>query len=82
MLAGEDRNGSGKVVGLFGDFAFQFGEFGAVSFHFALDAQISGTQEVPILLGFIGRGSWIRTNDLQYPKLPRYQAALYPEYPW
>ena len=28
----------------------------------------------------IGRGSWIRTNDLQYPKLPRYQAALYPEY--
>lgn len=27
----------------------------------------------------IGRGSWIRTNDLQYPKLPRYQAALYPE---
>ena len=25
-----------------------------------------------------GRGSWIRTNDLQYPKLPRYQAALYP----
>ena len=25
------------------------------------------------------RGSWIRTNDLQYPKLPRYQAALYPE---
>ena len=29
----------------------------------------------------IGRGSWIRTNDLQYPKLPRYQAALYPEYP-
>jgi hypothetical protein len=30
---------------------------------------------------FVGRGSWIRTNDLQYPKLPRYQAALYPEYP-
>src|ERR1700738_932401 len=28
---------------------------------------------------FIGRGSWIRTNDLQYPKLPRYQAALYPD---
>lgn len=28
-----------------------------------------------------GRGSWIRTNDLQYPKLPRYQAALYPECP-
>src|SRR5579871_2355275 len=27
----------------------------------------------------IGRGSWIRTNDLQYPKLPRYQAALYPD---
>ncbi|MEA3132594.1 MAG: hypothetical protein QOG17_440, partial [Gammaproteobacteria bacterium] len=26
-------------------------------------------------------GSWIRTNDLQYPKLPRYQAALYPECP-
>jgi hypothetical protein len=33
-------------------------------------------QEVP---NFIGRGSWIRTNDLQYPKLPRYQAALYPD---
>jgi hypothetical protein len=31
--------------------------------------------------GFIGRGSWIRTNDLQYPKLPRYQAALYPDCP-
>jgi hypothetical protein len=30
-------------------------------------------------LDFAGRGSWIRTNDLQYPKLPRYQAALYPE---
>ena len=29
-----------------------------------------------------GRGSWIRTNDLQYPKLPRYQAALYPDYLW
>jgi hypothetical protein len=29
----------------------------------------------------VGRGSWIRTNDLQYPKLPRYQAALYPDYP-
>ena len=28
--------------------------------------------------GLCGRGSWIRTNDLQYPKLPRYQAALYP----
>jgi hypothetical protein len=34
-------------------------------------------QEVP---DFTGRGSWIRTNDLQYPKLPRYQAALYPDY--
>jgi hypothetical protein len=33
-------------------------------------------QEVP---DFAGRGSWIRTNDLQYPKLPRYQAALYPD---
>jgi hypothetical protein len=31
--------------------------------------------------GLIGRGSWIRTNDLQYPKLPRYQAALYPDNP-
>jgi hypothetical protein len=31
-------------------------------------------------IDFIGRGSWIRTNDLQYPKLPRYQAALYPDY--
>jgi hypothetical protein len=29
--------------------------------------------------GLVGRGSWIRTNDLQYPKLPRYQAALYPD---
>ena len=29
----------------------------------------------------VGRGSWIRTNDLQYPKLPRYQAALYPDFP-
>jgi hypothetical protein len=32
------------------------------------------------VIDFIGRGSWIRTNDLQYPKLPRYQAALYPDY--
>ena len=31
------------------------------------------------MIEFIGRGSWIRTNDLQYPKLPRYQAALYPD---
>ena len=31
------------------------------------------------MIDFIGRGSWIRTNDLQYPKLPRYQAALYPD---
>jgi hypothetical protein len=30
--------------------------------------------------GVFGRGSWIRTNDLQYPKLPRYQAALYPDH--
>ena len=30
--------------------------------------------------GRFGRGSWIRTNDLQYPKLPRYQAALYPDH--
>ena len=30
--------------------------------------------------GVFGRGSWIRTNDLQYPKLPRYQAALYPDW--
>src|SRR3954469_19088764 len=29
---------------------------------------------------YFGRGSWIRTNDLQYPKLPRYQAALYPDF--
>ena len=27
---------------------------------------------------FVGRGSRIRTCDLKYPKLPRYQAALYP----
>jgi hypothetical protein len=33
-----------------------------------------------IINGLLGRGSWIRTNDLQYPKLPRYQAALYPDY--
>src|ERR1019366_5796986 len=26
----------------------------------------------------IGRGSRIRTCDLKYPKLPRYQTALYP----
>jgi hypothetical protein len=33
------------------------------------------------ILVIFGRGSWIRTNDLQYPKLPRYQAALYPDFP-
>src|SRR5208337_5594740 len=27
-----------------------------------------------------GRGSRIRTGDLKYPKLPRYRAALYPEF--
>src|ERR1700722_15016961 len=27
-----------------------------------------------------GRGSRIRTCDLKYPKLPRYQAALYPAF--
>jgi hypothetical protein len=29
--------------------------------------------------GVFGRGTRIRTLDLQYPKLPRYQAALYPD---
>ena len=29
--------------------------------------------------GVFGRGTRIRTADLQYPKLPRYQAALYPD---
>src|SRR5215467_5175247 len=28
--------------------------------------------------GLAGRGSRIRTCDLEYPKLPRYQTALYP----
>src|SRR6266436_6270238 len=34
-------------------------------------------------LGHLSFGdySWLRTNDLQYPKLPRYQAALYPDVP-
>src|SRR5215217_7750129 len=41
------------------------------------EAEIEALDELP---DFAGRGSWIRTNDLQYPKLPRYQAALYPEY--
>src|SRR5882762_6088757 len=36
-------------------------------------------QEITDIAWFFGRGSWIRTNDLQYPKLPRYQAALYPD---
>jgi hypothetical protein len=30
------------------------------------------------LIHYVGRGSRIRTGDLQYPKLPRYQTALYP----
>src|SRR5262245_52376103 len=42
-------------------------------------ASVERHREIPILQGFRGRGSWIRTNDLQYPKLPRYQAALYPD---
>jgi hypothetical protein len=33
------------------------------------------------LIEIIGRGTRIRTLDLQYPKLPRYQAALYPDNP-
>src|SRR6476660_7291757 len=40
-----------------------------------------GGKEIQKVPDFVGRDSWIRTNDLQYPKLPRYQAALYPEYP-
>ena len=36
-------------------------------------------QDFIYVIELIGRGSWIRTNDLQYPKLPRYQAALYPD---
>jgi hypothetical protein len=44
----------------------------------ATEGQAPHDQAVHIV-GFFGRGSWIRTNDLQYPKLPRYQAALYPE---
>src|ERR1700726_1485721 len=36
-------------------------------------------RDYPAISSFVGRGSWIRTNDLQYPKLPRYQAALYPD---
>src|ERR1700726_4357182 len=36
-------------------------------------------RDYPAISSFVGRGSWIRTSDLQYPKLPRYQAALYPD---
>src|SRR5947209_1834574 len=39
-----------------------------------------GVRDSVYLFDSIGRGSWIRTNDLQYPKLPRYQAALYPDH--
>jgi hypothetical protein len=39
-------------------------------------------EKVKGIKGIFGRGSWIRTNDLQYPKLPRYQAALYPDLCW
>jgi hypothetical protein len=45
------------------------------------DAEIAG-EKVKEIKGIFGRGSWIRTNDLQYPKLPRYQAALYPDLCW
>jgi hypothetical protein len=41
--------------------------------------EVDGTERLNGFKGLTGRGSWIRTNDLQYPKLPRYQAALYPE---
>ena len=37
-------------------------------------------RKMNIVSQVLGRGSWIRTNDLQYPKLPRYQAALYPDH--
>jgi hypothetical protein len=46
---------------------------------FLTRSAISGISPKYLILVCFGRGSWIRTNDLQYPKLPRYQAALYPE---
>ena len=45
-------------------------------------ASESQREKVKGIKGIFGRGSWIRTNDLQYPKLPRYQAALYPDLCW
>ncbi|BAM89763.1 hypothetical protein S58_37710 [Bradyrhizobium oligotrophicum S58] len=62
---------------------------GAVLFAIVVSVRVSVRAEVvPVAdrararhpaAGENGRGSWIRTNDLQYPKLPRYQAALYPD---
>src|SRR6516164_9520515 len=42
----------------------------------ALEARVE--KNILALNNLIGRGTRIRTADLQYPKLPRYQAALYP----
>jgi hypothetical protein len=44
----------------------------------AFPGDFSGNAEVAESVDFIGRGSRIRTCDLEYPKLPRYQTALYP----
>src|SRR5262249_44007320 len=45
----------------------------------ATDAKAQAERQRAQMLVYFGRGSWIRTNDLQSQKLPRYQAALYPD---
>jgi hypothetical protein len=44
----------------------------------AFPGDFSGNADIAESADFIGRGSRIRTCDLEYPKLPRYQTALYP----
>jgi hypothetical protein len=43
-----------------------------------LISSLAAALERLLPIGSLGRGSRIRTCDLKYPKLPRYQAALYP----
>ena len=56
---GSDRNGPRKFSEKFGDSAFRFGEFVAGSCRSGASMPERHMQEVPILLGFFGRGSRI-----------------------
>src|SRR5262245_16450569 len=73
-----------RAIGASEDLSFEFGRDRISSRcrtrRRATDAKAQAEQQGTQMIMYFGRGSWIRTNDLQYPKLPRYQAALYPDF--